>query len=239
MIDSDIFITDESNSTRLNLSVSDVLLEMIDNSEDKSNGLFRIEKVSISDPSSAGFILSLTKFSISRSERYVLKPVDIQVPIYLPEPIKVSVDYAESELFSGDINELNVYSPEIFKLMFGGPTPLIKDTIEVNAFCAKGKGFVMNKNRDIVGSATVFDVSLYIKITSTALTVDVKVESCDGFYADDNFKFMNVDEMFHCLYVGTMKDQDILIEVPTAEVFLRKQLIDWVVGYIPPPPDES
>lgn len=232
----DIVQEDVSNSTRLNLNVVNVLLEMFDAD---INSFFKIESVSISDPSSSGFVLSLKKFSISRNERYILKPVDLQVPIYLPDPIRVTVEFAESELFADDINALNVYSPQIFKLMFGGSKPLIKDQIEVNAFAKKGIGYLINENHQALARATVEDVSLYIKITSTALTVDVKVPTCNGFYTGDDYAFLSMDGEYHCTYIGTMNDQDILIEVPTAEIFLRSNIVDWVVGFIPPPPDES
>lgn len=211
---------------------------MVDKEEGK-NSTFNIESVSISDPSAAGFVLSLNSFSICRDGRYVLKPVNIEVPVYLPDPIKVVVDYAESELFPGDINAMNVYSPEIFKLMFGGPSPLIKDKIEVIAFAKSGTGYLMKENRDIIAKATVNEVSLYIKITSTALTVDVKVPNSTGVYPTDNRLFLNTGEEFHCTYIGTMKDQDILVEVPYSEIFLRNSLVNWIVGFIPQNQDDT
>lgn len=231
---------DDLNSVRLNFNVKNVLLEMIDESENGINSLFKIKEVSLSDPSDAGFILYINQFSISRFERYVLKPVDIKVPVFLPDPIEVSVDYAESEIFSGDINALNANSPKIFKLMFGGPTPLIKDPVEVNAFAKTGVGFIITENHDIVAKATVQEVHLYIKITSTELHVDVIVENAFGSYDEDNSFFFDIKDKFHCTYLGTMEYQNVAVEVPSADLILRHDILSWIVIYIPPDiPDPS
>ncbi|OHT11685.1 hypothetical protein TRFO_03923 [Tritrichomonas foetus] len=212
-----------------------------ENYHDKSkrfNILFEIESIALNDPSSEGFVLEISQFSISRAQRYVLKPVDISVPIYLPDPIKVSIDYAESELFPGDINALNVHSPRIFKLMFGGPEPLIKNEIFVDAFAKKGLGSMITENHEAIATATVNDVYLKIQITPTTLIVDVKTGYCDGCFTNGT-PFLEMQPQFHCIYSGTMNDQDILVEIPIASTSLKHDLLSWVIGFIPPPPDES
>ena len=231
----------QTTKMELNISMFNIVFEMID---EECNSLFEFESITISNSDSTsennenesnvdpGMNIAITNFSISRDNRFVLKPVSINIPVDLPNPISVSVDYAESELFWGDINSLNLNSPRIFKLMFGGPTPLIKSPISVNAFAKKGFGSIITSTHDIVANATINDVYLHIDILPDKLIVDVKTGRCDGSFPD-NFQFLQTYGDFHCNYEGTMNDQAVLVSVPKAVISLKRDILKWVIGFIP------
>ncbi|KAK8844228.1 hypothetical protein M9Y10_024436 [Tritrichomonas musculus] len=228
---------ENDGNMNFNFKVTDVLLEMLDRGDHPINSFFKMKSITLLDFGKTGFKLAFEGFVITRENRNIFKPSNFIVPIYMPEPIDIFIDFAESQIFPGDIMALSYDSPTIFQLMFGGKEPLGKNPITVNIFAKSGCGTFVSE-KETIAITNVNNVSVSIEI-STILNVDVKVKSCKGFYKEDNYLFVNMKDEFHCHYIGTLDDQNILVEIPNAKLSLKHVFLEWGMGFVPSVPIES
>lgn len=218
---------------KLNLNVADVCMEMIDKGEKKKNSLFTVKSISICDFSQDGYKIKIEEFFIKRENRTIFMVPHLVVPLNLPNPIEVVADYAEAHIFSDDIIALTYDSPAIFKLLFGGKTPLFKNELVVHALAKSGRGSARDQNNDPITTVEVADAYVSIIFEPKELKVDAKLKKCDGVYKDDNSHFITLYDEFHCHYTGTMNDQTISIDVPKAKLTLKHIFLPWFLVFAP------
>lgn len=241
--DDDILIpkeeTEKVESTmNVNLYVCRVWIEMHDTVPNGLNSFFKIDSITMLDYSPAGFKLAFENFTVGRGTRLTFQPTNFIVPIYLPEPIDIFMDFANAEIFSGDIVSMSTDSPKLFNLMFGGEKPIFDKEVNINIYAKNGCGTFVKEDRDIITTANVGNVAVCISFKSRELNVDVKVESCNGFYNEDNYHFVTMRGPFHCHYKGTNNGQDILVEMQHSKMTLRHSYLEWGVPFGSLPPDD-
>ncbi|KAK8886447.1 hypothetical protein M9Y10_041910 [Tritrichomonas musculus] len=222
---------EKSNSLNISLQVTGIWMEMIDYGPKKSNSNFTIKSLKIIDFTSEGYKLAFEEFYIKRECRTIFFIPTFVVPIsnISSDFIDIVVDYAEAHIYSGDIIALTYDSPKIFNMMFGGPNPMFKNKLVVNALCKKGTGSLRYENNEQIIIVHVENPSARMTFDARKLDVDANLPVCNGYYKDDNQHFLSIYENFHAHYIGTLNDQSILIDVPKARLSLKYLYFDWLM----------
>ncbi|KAK8883460.1 hypothetical protein M9Y10_042546 [Tritrichomonas musculus] len=211
---------------KLHIKFSDLCMEMIDRGEQKLNSVFAMKALSVLIYNNQ-YKITIEKFTISRGPRNILDVQYLSFPLNLPEPIKMTIDYIEGHLFSGDIIALTNDSHTVFSLLFEGKNPLFEQEVAINAFVKNGGGSLRKENNEPMTLVKFSDTYIIISFNKRELNVDVKLDRCDGVYNDDNSHFLTLHKEIHCHYTGTPEYQRVFIDVPTAKLTFKDVFLPW------------